>query len=177
MQPVSHQTVKLGRGRHTSPQDGVCVMELASMLAGESFTDHPGSVSPAIASFLRNYNDVLDDRRRQDLYEYAAKAVGTTGSVDDERRRVARLLSWGDEVWRQRWGWMILGRLRSRIVRGDRWRYPEAAARYALDAIGKLSDDKHAAALALVDELIALGRPRRVLPARPSTSRIALRST
>ena len=33
----SHQTVRLARGKHSSPRDGVCVMELASMLAGEQF--------------------------------------------------------------------------------------------------------------------------------------------
>ncbi len=48
-------------------------MELASMLAGETFTDHPESVCPVIGSLLRAYNDRLDDDRRQDLYRYAAQ--------------------------------------------------------------------------------------------------------
>jgi hypothetical protein len=34
------------RGQHANPERGVCVMELASMLAGEPFTDHPRSVCP-----------------------------------------------------------------------------------------------------------------------------------
>jgi hypothetical protein len=42
-------------------------MELASMLAGERFSDRPRSVSRALAAFLRGYNDLLDDKRRQDL--------------------------------------------------------------------------------------------------------------
>ena len=75
MPPISHQTIKLSRGRHSSPEHGACVMELASMLAGESFSDHPRSVSRPIASFLRGYNDLVDDRRRADLYRYAAEAV------------------------------------------------------------------------------------------------------
>ena len=63
----SHQTVRLAKGKHRSPEDGACVMELASMLAGESFSDHPASVCPAIAGFLRAYNDVIDYRPRQEL--------------------------------------------------------------------------------------------------------------
>ncbi len=52
-QQVSHQTVKLQKGRHSSPRQGVCVIELASMLAGEPFTDHPVSASMVI----RRYSD------------------------------------------------------------------------------------------------------------------------
>jgi len=41
MTSVSHQTIKLGRGKHSSPQEATCVMELVSILAGEPFSDHP----------------------------------------------------------------------------------------------------------------------------------------
>ena len=51
MSPVTYQTIKLGKGKHSSPDDGACVMELASMLAGESFTDHPSSVCPVRVCF------------------------------------------------------------------------------------------------------------------------------
>jgi CheY-like chemotaxis protein len=76
-------------------------MELASMLAGEEFSDHPMSVCPVIAAFLRMHNDSIDDERRQDLYAYAAKVVGSgsPGPVEDER--AARLSAW-DQVVRQR---------------------------------------------------------------------------
>jgi hypothetical protein len=65
---VSYQTITLSKGKHASPEDGASVMELASMLAGEPFSDHPQAVCPVIGSFLRAYNDRIDDRRRQDLY-------------------------------------------------------------------------------------------------------------
>ena len=77
MSPVSYQTIKLSKGKHSSANDGACVMELASMLAGEPFTDHPAAVCPVIGSFMRAYNDSIDDRRRQDLYAYAARVVGS----------------------------------------------------------------------------------------------------
>jgi hypothetical protein len=80
MNPKTHQTVRLSRGKHAGPDHGACVMELASMLAGETFTDHPKSVCPVIGSFLRTYNDLVDDDRRQALYPCASKVVGSKGS-------------------------------------------------------------------------------------------------
>jgi hypothetical protein len=66
-------------------------MELASMLAGEPFSDHPRSVSRPLAAFLRGYNDALDDTRRQTLKPYASACVGTAGNRAADRRR--RLLA------------------------------------------------------------------------------------
>src|SRR5215469_1747986 len=120
MPPISHQTIKLGRGRHSSPEHGACVMELASMLAGEVFSDHPRSVSRPIASFLRGYNDLLDDRRREDLYGYAAQAVGTADSRVIEAARAARLLEWADALWERRCSRSLLDRMRMRRVYRER---------------------------------------------------------
>ena len=116
MPQVSYQTIRLAKGKHQSAEQGACVMELASMLAGESFTDHPQSVSAPIASFLRRYNDVLDDRRRQDLYPYAARVVGTACARDVEFARVRRLMAWADEMWAAR-RWPLRWRSYSRRAR------------------------------------------------------------
>src|SRR5436305_11886654 len=89
---VNHQTVRLARGRHRDPAFGVCVMELASMLADDPFSDRPPSASGVIAAFLRTYNDAIDDERRQDLYPLAALIVGTAGSLRVERGRSSRCL-------------------------------------------------------------------------------------
>jgi hypothetical protein len=150
-------------------------MELASMLAGESFSDHPRSVSRPIASFLRGYNDLIDDRRRADLYRYASQTVGTAASAEVEEARAARLLAWGDEGWRRRAARSPLGRVRLRRAQKDRSIDPEPAGTYAVHAIGKVTDEMHAAALALVDELIAMapaaeessGASQGALPAAP----------
>lgn len=93
MAGASHQTVRLARGRHRSPADGACVMELASMLAGERFTDRPRCADPVVAAFLRAFNDRLDQRERQRLLPYAAMVVGTRGSrraTAARRRRCLR---------------------------------------------------------------------------------------
>src|ERR671930_246676 len=69
-------------------------MELASMLAGEPFSDHPRSACPVIGAFLRAYNDGLPDDRRQDLYAYAAKVVGTASGRKVRRARARLCLEW-----------------------------------------------------------------------------------
>ncbi len=84
---ATYQTVKLSAGRHPGPHLGACVMELASMLAEEPFTDRPVTISPVLGALLRTYNDGLDDARRQHLYPLASLIVGTHAgrSVEDER--------------------------------------------------------------------------------------------
>lgn len=74
----SHQTVRLSVGRHHTPAEGMCVMELASVLAGERFSDHPSCVCPIVGALLRGLNDHLpDDLRQRMLARWAAEAVGT----------------------------------------------------------------------------------------------------
>src|SRR4051794_10245723 len=88
MHAPSFQTVRLARGKHRSPNDGVCVMELASMIADEPFTDRPATCDRVIGAVLRAYNDLSPHRRRQDLYRCAADVVGTRGGPELERLRL-----------------------------------------------------------------------------------------
>jgi hypothetical protein len=94
MSQPSFQTVQLSRGWHRTPGDGACVVELSSMLAGEPFTDRPGSVCPTIAAFLRCYNDLLPDGDRDELYPLAAAIVGSRASRTVARRRARALIAW-----------------------------------------------------------------------------------
>jgi hypothetical protein len=154
MSAVSHQTIKLSRGGHRSPQDGACVMELASMLAGEPFSDQPISVCPVIGGFLRSYNDALDDVRRQDLYEYAARIVGSKGSPTVQRLRAERLARWSLQVREPRRRWGLSTCLRSLAASHALW--------WMLSSSPPLirweaTDETHAAVLALIDELLAIG--------------------
>jgi hypothetical protein len=95
---VTYQTVELRRGRHSSPDQGACVVELASMLAGEPFSDHPRSVCPVIAAYMRALNDGLGDLDRQDLYGYAAAIVGTRGSRRLRRARARACARWSSQL-------------------------------------------------------------------------------
>jgi hypothetical protein len=93
MAGASHQTVRLARGRHRSPREGACVMELASMLAGEPFSDRPRCADPVLATYLRAFNDRLSHAQRQRLRPYAAAVVGTRGgrrAAAARRRRCLR---------------------------------------------------------------------------------------
>jgi hypothetical protein len=155
--PASHQTIRLSKGKHASPSEGACVMELASMLAGEPFSDRPASVCPVIAGFMRAYNDRVDDDRRQDLYRYAADVVGTRGTPEIEHARERRCLEWADAMRRQRRRPL---RWRGRGAPGsvDRRLGLDAAGTYAARSIRRHGDRTHAAALALINELIGMSR-------------------
>ena len=154
MSLVSYQTITLSKGKHDSPEDGACAMELASMLAGEPFSDHPRSVCPVIGSFLRAYNDRIDDERRQDLLAYAAKVVGSRASQDVQHARAERLSAWAFEGHWLRWLQRVApARLRARVPT------PPAGlvGSHAVCAIPQINNNTHREVLALIDELLAIG--------------------
>ena len=141
------------------------------MLAGEQFSDHPASVCPVIGSFLRAYNDSVDDGRRQDLYTYASKVVGTRTSAEGQRARAERLLGWASELRQRRWTRIFLPP-RLRAVGLHRHPPMDAVGTHAVHAIPRHTDQTHAEALALVDELLAIGAAEPdALPARSSGAR------
>lgn len=149
--PHSHQTVKLTIGRHRSPEAGVCVMELASMLADEPFSDHPSTVAPRLASVLRACNDGLDERRRQGLKRFAALAIGTSDTRAAEKERRALLeafLAVGDAP-----GWW--GRFRRHVDSGDPYVRIREVCR---DVAARDDEPLHRRLLELVDRLVDAGR-------------------
>jgi hypothetical protein len=141
-------------------------MELASMLAGERFSDHPKSVSRVIAAFLRAYNDAVDDNRRQDLYRCAAQVVGTRSSRASECARLARCeRELADLQSRAR------PKGRRRLTRALRALDPSSNISGRFDNLARrlcISDDGHRRALALVDDLIGIQVPPAP-PCRPMT--------
>ncbi|MBV8430260.1 MAG: hypothetical protein JO244_03805 [Solirubrobacterales bacterium] len=157
MPRATYQTIKLSKGKHASPDDGACVMELASMLADEPFSDHPASSCPVIGSFLRAYNDSIDDARRQDLYAFAAKVVGSRASINVQRARADLLVEWAFEMQRRHWTsrYLPLGRMRMANLR----RQPSAHAvgTYAVRAIPKHTENTHREVLELLDRLLSIG--------------------
>jgi hypothetical protein len=149
----SHQTMRLSAGRHRSPSAGACVMELASMLAEEPFSDRSGTVSPVVGAFLRTYNDGVGDGRRQDLIPIAPLIVGSAGSRALEDERAARCLRFAREL--------VVALPRGRAALG--MATPEAAGTWAALAAlrGGVDDRRHGRVLAFVRELAELRtRPR-----------------
>jgi hypothetical protein len=157
----SHQTVRLARGSHRTPQEGVCVMELASMLAGEPFSDRPTSVCRVLAAYLRACNDRFDGDMRQRLYRYASEAVGTAGDPVATAARAARCA----EAASGR-------RVRSGFAFGRRRRVPALPEEplgprlegFVVDVVRSYPRTAAGATalLALADELLALGRASAV---------------
>jgi len=146
---VSHQTVRLRRGKHASPEKGACVMELASMLAGEPFSDHPVSVCPMIGAYLRAVNDLVDDDERQLLIPYGAAIVGSGGSRPALRARISAC----SQLIRR------IERLSSARAALLRWAF-------SLDAIGAICARSSllfgpSYAFAVADVLLELGSGRR----------------
>ena len=86
--------VRLEPGSHRSPDDGVCIVELASVIGGEPFTDSPRCVCCVLAAFLRGWNDRAGYADRQRLYPYASRVVGTGGQRRISRIRRDLCLSW-----------------------------------------------------------------------------------
>jgi hypothetical protein len=166
MSVPTYQTIKLSKGKHTSPEEGACVMELASMLAGEHFSDHPACACPVIGSFLRAYNDSIDDEHRQDLYTYASRIVGTRSGAQVQRARAERLFEWAFE--------MRLRRLSRKLLPsglrpvGLRRQPPmDAIGTHAVHAISRHTDATHAEVLALLDELLVIGHRAPAAAFRP----------
>jgi hypothetical protein len=154
---VSHQTVTLARGKHASPRGGACVMELASMLAGEPFSDRPATVCPIVAAFLRAYNDAIDDNRRQDLFAYASSAVGTRSSWPVMRLRARRC---HDELRALRRG--PLGLLTASRTLPESLPAMERLAGRVARELYRSGVEGHTRALRLADELIGLGADARI---------------
>jgi hypothetical protein len=162
---VSFQTLRLSRGRHASPDDGTCVAELVSMLAGERYSDHPRCACPALTAFLRGYNDSLDDVRRQDLFALASDLVGTRGPEPVTTRRGESLvaLAWRYE---RRVGLLRLGPVLNYPGRLSRY---EAAGSH-LGRCARHQRDCHREVLATLERFAA----EDVRPPRPRSAPPAL---
>lgn len=64
---------QLTPGTHLSPEDGACLMEWVSVLAGEPWTDHPATTHPLLAHLARLVNDATSLEGRQELLALAPR--------------------------------------------------------------------------------------------------------
>ena len=71
----------LSSGKHRNPRKGACFMEMASYLAGERWSDHPGCTHPLLASMARLVNDSLPDADRPRILRLIPDVVGVTGTA------------------------------------------------------------------------------------------------
>lgn len=164
---TTHQIVRLRPGRHVSPEQGACVVEVASLLAGERFSDNPRSVCPVIACFMRTLNDSIPEDRLQELYPYAATIVGTRGDRGLRRERARLCASWCRAMGETS---AVAGRLLGR------WGGQRAAM---ICARGALRCGGPSLALALAEALIDCASPaeRAAIPAPGDGAYVSRRSS
>jgi hypothetical protein len=148
-------------------------MELASMQAGERFSDHPRAVSPTIACLLRWYNDLLDDERRQDLRQYAARIIGTADQPALEQLRVQRLNAWADQASARLPAHLCPHRRQRRRRENARRCDPESAVQRFIDSMCEPVGQTHSSVLALLDELIE-PEPSDDEPAAPRDGQLSI---
>lgn len=88
--------IRLSRGAHLSPEEGLCTLEVVAMLGGEGHTDQPECCCPSVGSFCRRWNDDLTDAERTELLlPLASKLVGSVESGDEiARRRAIVAVDW-----------------------------------------------------------------------------------
>ncbi len=154
--------IRLAAGAHSSPEDGVCVVELASVIAAERFSDRPRCVCPVIGAFLRGWNDRAPHAERQRLRPYAELIVGSRAGPRVTRERRDVCLEWAQAVLADGPD-RPLGRagirVRIAVLCGLRAavRFNEGAGDYASRVAWARRDT--ASAFELLDTLLAIGRP------------------
>lgn len=95
--------IRLDSGGHDRFKDGHCVMEVVAYVAGEPHSDRPRCTSPAIAAFLRSWNDALDDADRQMLRFLVPVVIGTATGAADELRRAWMATDWLARTFAPAW--------------------------------------------------------------------------
>jgi hypothetical protein len=183
-------SVRLEPGKHRSSEDGVCVVELASMIGGERFSDRPDCVCDVIGAFLRTWNDGVSYADRQRLEPYAALVVGTGGYRRISRIRRDICLSYaGAELGRGPLGRAAARlRMRARIawamgIFPSIW-LKEGAGAYAARVCFARGGSEEA--FALLDRLLEVGSSDSSPPRKPNgngrrnggrTDELAIRAT
>ena len=114
----------LAPGKHRDPCTGACFMELASLLAGERWSDHPACTHPLLAALARHVNDHTSDAGRQRLADLIPSVIGRPARIwtrnrmeverpADRARSVSSPVELAANVRRHRWRTCAYSVLRS----------------------------------------------------------------
>ena len=161
----------LSASAHSGPDQGMCVMEMVSFLAGEEWSDNPPCSSPIISRFCQVINDRMGQEFRDRLQTYVPRLIGTASPEHDADR--AEYLVWssirvfapiamraaGLEEWAVRLEGLSGSLAEARVVcRGARSAAAAAAAydaAAAADAAAYAADDD--AIFKVLDGLLKIG--------------------
>jgi len=86
----------LSAGAHDNPQDGACVMEYVSLLAGETWSDRPACTHPVLAKMAQTVNDLLPDETRHTLVPMINRLFNTapSGTSVEQCLLTSQLADW-----------------------------------------------------------------------------------
>lgn len=90
--PADFGPFTLSESSHSSPAEGMCVMEMVSFLAGEEWSDTPQCSSPVVSLFCQVINDRMGQEFRDKLQAYVPRLIGTASPAHDQER--AEYLAW-----------------------------------------------------------------------------------
>ena len=140
------------------------MVELASVLAEEDFSDRPRCVCPVIGAFLRGWNDRAPHAQRQRLGPYAARIVGSRDIPQVTRIRRGVCLEWAGADLTGGAARRLLSRagMRFRIAvfcgLGAAVRFSEGAGDYASRVVSARGDTD--SAFELLETLLNVGEHR-----------------
>lgn len=86
------ESVKFSRGKHTTRNEGMCLMECVAFISGEEHSDSPNCADPMISYLARIINDNIpcDNKRTEILMPFLWRIPGTK----DERFEESRQAMW-----------------------------------------------------------------------------------
>ncbi len=79
----------LSAGKHRNARKGACFMEYASVLAGESWSDHPECTHELLSAAARGVNDRTSDDNRSRLVPLIPSVIGLTSDDPQVDARIA----------------------------------------------------------------------------------------
>lgn len=126
LRPLDLDALALAKGSHPA-NDGLCVMEAVAFVAGEPHSDSPTCACPVVGTFLRYWNDGLDDAARQRLKVFVPRLIGSKASRAVEVRRAWLATDWLVRVYTP--AWLRLAKLEEQAVALES--LPEMTARSA----------------------------------------------
>ena len=84
---INLDTLTLKSGGHSDFESGACLLEAASYMAGEPWSDHPKCVSAVLGRMGRSLNDRLGSDDRQKLKVFLPSLLHTADDGQDDARR------------------------------------------------------------------------------------------
>ena len=161
----------LQAGGHSSPEQGLCVMEAVAYMAGEKHSDMPQCVSPVLRAYGMRLNDSLPDDQRQALKQFVPALIGTAGDgLDQARRDLAQrtvMTEWLPQ-------WLRLAGLKDLAVRAEQGAgLPPAELRRSLNAIRDLTWEARKESRRKLTEQIKAEMAKRQVPAAAAAVAVA----